>query len=289
MVVEADEFDRSFLQLKPDMAIVTTVDPDHLDIYGNEETFYQAFDEYVNLLPDDGILLKNECVNRPFKEVTNQYVYGENKDIQAINLRSENGYQIFDYAKADIRINGIKIYVPGYHNIMNAIAAITIALELGLDVDQIKDGVSSYRGVKRRFEYIVKQDDFVYIDDYAHHPAEIKAFISSVRELFPDKKITALFQPHLFSRTRDFVDDFAVELAKVDELIILDIYPARELPIKEVNSEWLLSKVNHSEKSLVSDDQLIEKVKELETDILVTLGAGDIDRFVEQIKNLKSN
>lgn len=288
VVVEADEFDRSFLQLQPDMAIVTTVDPDHLDIYQDEETFYKAFDEFSSLLPKGGLLVKNEVVNRAFSDVDNQCVYGENKEVQAINIRVENGYQVFDYKRKDSVIADLELYVPGNHNVMNTLSAITIAMELGLSDEEIQKGVSSYRGVKRRFEYVVKKDDFVYIDDYAHHPSEVKAFISSVRELFVGKKITVIFQPHLFSRTQDFANEFAEELAKVDELILLDIYPARELPIEGITSEWLLSKVNHDNKKLVKNADLMECVACVETDVLVTLGAGDIGEFVEQIKEQRT-
>lgn len=288
VVVEADEFDRSFLQLKPDMAIVTTVDPDHLDIYQDEETFYKAFDDYVSLLPENGLLVKNECVDRAFDLVSNQCVYGEAKEAQAINVRVGNGYQVFDYKRGESVVADLEMYVPGYHNVMNTVAAITVALELGLTKDEIQKGVASYRGVKRRFEYVVKTNDFAYIDDYAHHPSEVKAFVSSVRELFVDKKVTVVFQPHLFSRTQDFADDFAEELSKVDELILLDIYPARELPIEGVTSEWLFSKIKNGNKRLVKDVDLMDCVRQLKTDVLVTLGAGDIDRFVNQIKEEKA-
>ena len=288
VVVEADEFDRSFLQLKPDIAIVTTVDPDHLDVYQNEELFYEAFDEFVSLLPQGGLLVKSEGVNRSFETVSNQCVYGQGKEAEAINISIENGFQVFDYKWKDVVIQNLEMYVPGYHNILNTVAAITVARQLGLSVNDIQKGVSSYRGVKRRFEYVIKNDDFVYIDDYAHHPSELKAFISSARELFVGKKITVVFQPHLFSRTQDFVIEFAKELGRVDELILLDIYPARETEIKGVNSEWLFSKIDNKNKVLVKDEDLIAYLSKVKTDVLVTLGAGNIDRFVGQIKEQRT-
>jgi len=284
VVVEADEFDRSFLRLSPNASIITTVDPDHLDIYQDDKSFNQAFVDYANLLPQEGVLVKHQEVKLDTK--VREVVYGDDGEASIQNLKVENGYQCFDYVYGSKCIKNINLYVPGHHNVMNTVAAITVALELGVSDEKIIEGVQSYRGVKRRFEYIIKNEKVIYLDDYAHHPSEIKAFVSAVRELFPNKKMTVLFQPHLYSRTRDFAENFAEELAKIDELLLMDIYPARELPIDGVNAEWLLSKVNNTNKRLVKEEEIVDVIKNIKTDIVVTLGAGDIDRFVEPIKEM---
>lgn len=290
VVVEADEFDRSFLRLYPDMSIVTSVDPDHLDIYGDETEMVRTFNEYVAKTDAKGlVLLNNKIEDRIEAESVNskKLTYGvSNGDIQIENLKIADGVFRFDYVRDAFRLADITLMVPGFHNMENCIAAITLALELGVDGDKIREAVGTYRGVKRRFEYLIKRDDFIFIDDYAHHPGEISAFISSVRALFSDKKITAVFQPHLYSRTNDFAEGFAEELSKVDELILLDIYPAREEPIPGVTSEIIFDRVTLENKTLIRKGELLETLKEREVELLVTIGAGNIDMELPKLKEM---
>lgn len=287
VVVEADEFDRSFLRLHPDMSIVTSVDPDHLDIYGDETEMVRTFNEYVAKTDSKGLIIINERIKDQIKKeslVAKSLTYSSDKgDVQVENLRIADGIFKFDYVKSDIRLQDIDLMVPGFHNMENCIAAITTALELGVDAHKIKEAVSTYKGVKRRFEYLIKEKDFVFIDDYAHHPGEISAFITSVRALFPDKKITAVFQPHLYSRTNDFAEGFAAELSKVDELVLLDIYPAREEPIPGVTSRIIFDLVTLNNKTLIEKSELIETLKGKNVELLVTIGAGDIDRALPKL------
>ncbi len=229
VVVEADEFDRSFLWLSPNYTVVTSVDPDHLDIYGDEEQMKDAFGEFVKLSGEDGSTLIHhaaaEKINMHLENL--YYTYGIDKgDIQAKALRAVNGMFVFNYHGNEV-IKDLTLSVPGFHNVENAVAAVRVALDLGMDPETIKAGIASYRGVKRRFEYIIKDEKLTFIDDYAHHPTEITAFLKSVKALFPRKKLTVIFQPHLFSRTRDFQTGFAESLSLADEIILLDIYPAK--------------------------------------------------------------
>ena len=288
VVVEADEFDRSFLKLYPDIAIVTSVDPDHLDIYGDENEMIRTFNEYVGKTDKEGLIILNERVKDQFVDealVARTISYSADAgDVQVKNLRISDGLFTFGYQYGSHHIDELTLAVPGYHNMENCVAAITAALQLGVAPEKIQSAVASYRGVKRRFEYIIKSDDLIFIDDYAHHPGEINAFISSVRALFPGRKLTAIFQPHLFSRTSDFADGFAEELSKVDELILLDIYPAREDPMPGVTSQLIFDAVKLKDKVLISKQKLIEELKGRSMEVLVTIGAGDIDREVPEIK-----
>ncbi len=295
IVVEADEYDRSFLQLNPDIAIITSVEPDHMDIYKDNADLNNAFQEFAKRVKQKGILLVNKNINIDFEvpENGNLFTYSAeiNADFMANYLRIEQGEQVFnaqmlDASQLDIyeqRLESIRFKLPGKHNVENAIASMAIACLLGCKCEKIVDTVSSFQGVKRRFDQYQFRDA-VYIDDYAHHPEEIKVTLNAVRSLCPEQKITVVFQPHLFSRTRDFADDFAKSLSLADELILLEIYPAREKPIPGVDAEMLLKKVQLDIKRLLNKKALLDNLKENKRSVLVTLGAGDIDQLVEPIK-----
>ena len=278
-VVEADEFDRSFLKLSPNIACVTSMDADHLDIYGENEMLQQSFVEFANKVSDTLIVAKG----LPLKGLT--YAVNEDADYKAFNVRVEVGKYIFDVQTPTSEIKDIEFHLPGNHNMMNALAALAMADVYGVSLEKIKEQLKSFRGVQRRFSYKIKTDDVVLIDDYAHHPTEIKAVAQSVREMFPNEKVLAVFQPHLFSRTKDFVDDFAESLSLFDEVLLLDIYPARELPIEGVTSSWLLDKMTLKNKKLVSKEKLSNEVLKSESKIVTMLGAGDIGLLVEEVKN----
>ena len=286
-VVEADEFDRSFLTLFPEIGIVTSTDADHLDIYGKHEAVLDSFKEYVSQIDDNGALFMRAGLDLASSTKAKVFTYSLSEgDYYAENIRIAHARFVFDIIFPDGKIDNVAMVIPGYHNIENSIAASAAALYLGVSPDQVKEALESYRGVKRRFEYQVESDDKVYIDDYAHHPAEIEAFLTSVKALYPGKHITAIFQPHLFSRTRDFVDGFADSLSLADRLLLLEIYPARELPIEGVNAGILLDKVSITDKKLVSKQEVLELLLHLNTDIVVTIGAGDIDTLVSPIRDL---
>lgn len=287
-VVEADEYDRSFLTLYPDIAVVTSTDADHLDIYGAHDELKKSFNLFINQVKVKGHLVIQRDLTYELNKDKIIYVHqysGKGGDFSANNVRVENGAFIFDYKAKSAEIKDIKLQIPGFHNVENATAAINACILLEVPVEAIKSGLETFRGVKRRFEYIFKTDQLIYIDDYAHHPTEIKAFLSSVKALYPQKKLTCIFQPHLFTRTRDFAEGFSESLSLADEVLLMEIYPARELPIEGVNSAMLLKNISSKEKQLVSKESLMDVVSKLKTDILVTVGAGDIDVFVEQIKN----
>lgn len=289
-VVEADEFDRSFLTLFPEIAIVTSTDADHLDIYGKHENVLESFREYVGQIDEAGALFMRKGLDLASSTTAAVFTYSlDEGDYYAGNIRIENARFVFDIIHSAGVIKDIAMKIPGYHNIENSIAASAVALYLGVSPENIKGALESYKGVKRRFEYQVELPAKVYIDDYAHHPAEIEAFLSSVKALYPGRHITGIFQPHLFSRTRDFAEGFAESLSLVDRLLLLDIYPARELPIEGVNSEMVLDKVDISDKHLVSKKDVLDLLPKLNTDIVVTIGAGDIDTLVGPIKNLLQN
>lgn len=282
VVVEADEFDRSFHRLSPNHAIVTSVDADHLDIYGDEATMQEAFGKFLQLVPEDGHTLIHykaaEKINLYLENL--YYTYGiDQGDYQAKALRTIGGVFYFNYHGRKT-IKDIALYVPGFHNVENAVAAISAAIELEVPAETIKEAIRTYRGVKRRFEYIIRRDDLVYIDDYAHHPSEITAFLRSVKSMYPSKKVTVVFQPHLFSRTNDFHLGFAESLDLADEIILLDIYPARELPMPGVSSQMILEKMYTPNRMICSKADLIKELDQRELDVLVTIGAGDIDQFV---------
>jgi UDP-N-acetylmuramate--alanine ligase len=278
-VVEADEFDRSFLQLSPNIACVTSMDADHLDIYGKAEALQESFVEFTNKVSDTLIVAKG----LPLEGLT--YAVNEEADYKAFNLKIESGKYIFDVQTPSAIIKNIEFYLPGSHNVMNALAALAMADVYGVSLENIKQSLATFKGVKRRFSYKIKTNDFVLIDDYAHHPTEINAVENSIREMYPEDKILVVFQPHLFSRTRDFIDDFAAALSKFDEVLLLDIYPAREAPIAGVNSEWLLSKIDNKNKKLTQKNNLLKDIKNSSIKVVAMLGAGDIGMMINEVTN----
>ena len=279
-VVEADEFDRSFLTLSPDYACITSMDADHLDIYGDAETLVNSFKEFTTKIKTHGkLFVKNGL---PIEGIT--YGIEDNSDYSVKNIRIENGYYVFDVQTPMTLLNDFKFSLPGRHNLSNALIALAMSVEYGLPHPQLAKGLASYKGVKRRFSYQIKTDNLVLIDDYAHHPEEINAVHQAVREMYPDQYVLAIFQPHLFSRTKDFGDEFAKSLSQFDEIILLEIYPARELPIEGIDSNWLLNKITNKNKKLVSKSDLIHTVQRSDAKVILTIGAGDIG---EEVKHLK--
>jgi UDP-N-acetylmuramate--alanine ligase len=287
-VVEADEFDRSFLHLFPFVAVVTSCDPDHLDIYKDYESLTMAFNQFAVQVRTDGSLLLNKKVAGKIssKDSVKTYTYSMDgkADFFAENIRMEGKNQFFDLVFPDSRQQNLVLEIPGTVNIENAVAAAAAAWLLGTNPSAISRALATYRGVRRRFDIQLMTDDKVYIDDYAHHPEEIRAFIRSVREILPDKNLTGIFQPHLYSRTRDFADEFAISLSDLDELILLDIYPAREEPIPGVTSALILDKVKLRKKQLCRMDRLMNLLSKKQLEVLVTMGAGNIDQMVEPVK-----
>ena len=291
VVVEADEYDRSFLTLKPDIAVITALDPDHLDIYGDETQMISSYGQFVSHVKDKGFLIIKKNLKDHILDPTNEHVrlreYNlSHHPVRAENIRIEKEETRFNYICPETVIENIPYSFPGYHNIENAVAAITVGLILNIKEDIIKSALSTFRGIKRRFEYILYSDRIVYIDDYAHHPEEIKAFLQSVRTIFPDQKITAVFQPHLFSRTRDFAKSFAESLSLADEVMLLDIYPAREKPLPGVTSDLIFNEIKETYRRKTTKEELLELLRMRDFNILVTIGAGDIDQMVLPIKNL---
>lgn len=278
-VVEADEFDRSFLKLSPNIACITSMDADHLDIYGEHAALEESFREFSSKVSDTLIVKKG----LPIKGLT--YGIEEQADFDASNIRIEDGTYIFDVQTPTENIKNIQFNLPGKHNVLNAVAALAMANKYGVSLPVIAKALLSFKGVKRRFSYKIKTENLVLIDDYAHHPTEINAVINSVEEMYPSKKVLGVFQPHLYSRTKDFINDFSEQLSRFDELILLDIYPARELPIEGVNSEWLLSKISTKKKQISAKENLVENILKSEAQIIVIIGAGDIGELVENIKN----
>ena len=276
-VVEADEFDRSFLKLSPNIACITSIDADHLDIYGDTETLNESFIEFSNKVSETLIVAKG----LPFKGRT--YAVNETADYEAFNLKVESGKYSFDVKTPSSEIKNIEFYLPGQHNVMNALAAFAMADSYGVSIETIKQRLSSFKGVKRRFTYKIKTENLVLIDDYAHHPTEINAVERSVREMYPHENVLVVFQPHLFSRTRDFLDDFAIALSKFDEVLLLDIYPAREVPISGVNSELLLGKITSKNKKLTKNNNLVKDIKNSSAKVVAVLGAGDIGVLVNDL------
>lgn len=286
VVVEADEFDRSFMRLHPDFTIVTSIDPDHLDIYGDETTIQESYMDFMKLTDRKGNILLHEVVAEHVGEKLSRafHSYGlQTAQIRAVNIRIEKGSFFFDY-QGEVEIKDIKIQLPGLHNITNAVAAITAALHQGMDIETVRTRMQSYKGVKRRFEYIIRNEDIVYIDDYAHHPSEIEALLHAVRKLYPDSRITTIFQPHLYSRTRDFQDGFANSLDISDEVLLLDIYPAREKPIEGVTSAIIFDKLQKAVKYRYSKEDFPAILNQIKPEVLLTVGAGDIDTLVPEIK-----
>jgi len=285
IVVEADEYDRSFLTLHPEIAVITSVDADHLDIYGDKNQVEESFSLFAKQVKSKLILKKSIVgkVNANISPITYS-VNDESADYFAKDIKIENGFYKYAIVTPTAIFENLTLGLPGLHNVENSVAAVAIACQLNISEDIISKALASFKGVKRRFDYHIKTEKLVYIDDYAHHPEELKAAISSAKEMYPGKKITGIFQPHLFSRTRDFADDFARSLDLLDECILMEIYPARELPIEGVSSQMLLNKMKSTNKSICQKSDLIEEVAKRDIEILMTMGAGDIDTFVEPIK-----
>ncbi len=282
-VIEADEFDRSFLTLSPNIAVVTSTDADHLDIYNEHKGLLKSFQDYIDKLPSNGTLILKKGLDLKANN-TITYSVSENADYTALNINITNGVYSFDVQTPKGLVKNIVVGLPGLHNVENALAAFVAGDLLGLSIEQIKEGLAGFKGVKRRFEYQIKTQDVVYIDDYAHHPEELKACINSVRMMYPTKKITGVFQPHLYTRTRDFSEEFSASLSLLDELYLLDIYPAREMPIEGVSSNMLLKNITIAKKEVVTKEELINKLNIKNIEVLLTLGAGDIDALVNPIK-----
>ena len=280
-VVEADEFDRSFLHLHPNIACVTSMDADHLDIYGTSEEIEASFVEFANKVEDKSqLFITNEL---PIEGVT--CAVNEEAVYKAFNVRVGNASYVFDVQTPTETIRDIAFGLPGRHNLMNALMALAMAKTFGTSSEAIAKALASFKGIRRRFSYQIKTPNLVYIDDYAHHPTEINAVHQAVRELYPNQKVLAVFQPHLFSRTKDFADDFAKSLSNFDEVVLLDIYPARELPMEGITSQWLMNKMTSEDKKLVSKEDLIPTILATDARIIVTIGAGDLGEMVPSIKN----
>lgn len=292
MLVEADEYDRSFLFLYPDVAVITAMDADHLDIYGDNKGLMVSFDLFANNIKSGGTLITKKTLLDNIHTKANIKTYGiedDDLDYYAKNIRIVDGKQYFDIVTPHGIIDNIPFEVAGVHNIENAVAAAAMADLAQVKHSTIKQQLLSYKGVKRRFEYVIRRDDCIYIDDYAHHPQEIRACIASARMMHPHKKICGIFQPHLYSRTRDFADEFARSLEELDHIILLDIYPARELPMEGITSKMLLQKINKPEKILLDKTQLMQYLELIKPELLITMGAGDIDRLVMDIKKTLSH
>lgn len=284
-VIEADEFDRSFLQLSPFGSIITSTDADHLDIYGDAETFLSGFQAYANRIASSGILILRKGIDLESTAPIQTYAIEESADFCGKNLRVQNGTFCMDMVSVNHQWDDIELGLPGIHNAENALACIAFCLFLGLSEAEIRHGLKTFKGVKRRFEYQIKTPQLVYIDDYAHHPTEIKALVDSVKLLYPTLPITGVFQPHLFSRTRDFMDGFAHELSQLDELILLPIYPAREEAIPGITSDALLEMCTVENKKVLLPSEAISLLSQRTSGVLLTIGAGDIDRIVPTLKH----
>ena len=289
VVVEADEYDRSFLTLHPDIIVITSVDADHLDIYGDKRQMEETYTQFASQVKEGGVLIVKKGVDKVLLIEKNQnnvtYSLQHSSDYYARKIAIKKGEYIFDMVTPEQVIRGVVLGIPGKHNVENAVASVAVAQRMNVYSGNIKNALATFKGVKRRFEYQVKTKDLIYIDDYAHHPEELRVCISAAKEMYSQKKITGIFQPHLFSRTRDLANEFARSLEMLDELILLDIYPAREKPIEGVTSEMLLEKVRTKNKKLVSKSELIKEIKGREMEVLITMGAGDIDALVEPIRN----
>jgi len=288
MVVEADEYDRSFLNLSPYYTIMTSCDADHLDIYGNHYYVKEGFELFARKTKPEGLLIVNKNVDNELRLPSNKLNYSLNlkTDYVAENVRFIENTAHFNLHTPNQSIKNIELGITGAHNVENAVAACAVAHQLGIKSEVIKEALRSFKGVKRRFDYRIRNNNVIYIDDYAHHPEELQATISSVRKIYPDKKITGIFQPHLYSRTRDFADEFASSLDLLDEAILLEIYPAREEPIAGINSSMLLEKMKIKNKVLFSKDELLSHLKKYKKEVLLTMGAGDIDKLIQPIEAL---
>ncbi|MGS0748082.1 UDP-N-acetylmuramate--L-alanine ligase [Halpernia sp. GG3] len=284
-VVEADEYDRSFMNLKPDWAVITSIDADHLDIYGDKETIEKSFRDFAALVTTDNQLFVRKGIE--IGRGARSYAVNEVADFYSDNLRMIDDLIYFDFHTENESVKNFVWEIPGIHNVENATSAIAILHEKGVDFETIKKGIRSFKGIKRRYTKFFFENGKNYIDDYAHHPTELDAVIGSIKTFYPDRKLLVVFQPHLFSRTRDFADGFAKSLEAADELILLDIYPARELQenFEGVNSKWLLAKINLKPKEVSTLEEAFNKIKTKEFDILLTVGAGNIDTLSDPIIN----
>lgn len=289
VVVEADEFDRSFLTLYPEIAVISSIDADHLDIYNDINSVVEAFHKFISQIKPNGSLIHKFGIgiNKSANTSINYYSYAldnTSADFYASGIKITNGYYSFTWHTPDNAFTGFKLGVPGLYNLENAVAALAGAWLTNTDIRLLKTNLNSYQGVKRRFDYQIRSEQIIFIDDYAHHPAEIKACIESVRHLYPKKSITVAFQPHLYSRTNDFANEFAKSLELSDKVVLTDIYPAREEPIQGVDSNLIFKKIKNKNKILSSYNNLAQTIIDTDTDIVITMGAGDIDRLVPEIK-----
>lgn len=288
VVVEADEYDRSFLTLFPYIAVITSVDADHLDIYGSKKSMHESYEQFSKQVKKEGFLIVKKNVDNELNLTDKRLIYSLNlnTEYRAENVHIKDAQFLYDVKSPVELVSAVTIGLPGLHNVENSIAAVAVAQQIGLKAEQIREALRSFKGVKRRFDYRIKSQNLVYVDDYAHHPEELKAAIGAAKQLYPDKKVTGIFQPHLYSRTRDFADGFAESLDMLDECILLDIYPAREMPIEGVTSQMLLNKMRSNKKHLVKKENLLEFLKSRPIEVLLTMGAGDIDTFVEPIEKM---
>jgi len=288
VVVEADEYDRSFLTLHPYITVITSVDADHLDIYGDKDAMHQTYTQFAGQVQKDGFLIVKKNVDNDLSLKVKRLIYSLNLDTEysADSIHIADGEFCYNIISPIESVSHVAIGLPGLHNVENSIAAVAVAQQLGIKGDVINKALRSFKGVKRRFDYRVKSKSVVYIDDYAHHPEELRAAITAAKQLYPDKKVTGIFQPHLFSRTRDLADGFTESLDLLDVCVLLDIYPAREKPIEGINSQMLLDKMKSTHKFLVKKENVIEFLKTHPPQVVMTLGAGDIDTLILPIEKL---
>ena len=289
-VVEADEYDRSFLKLHPDIAVLTAIDPDHLDIYGTAKEMEEAFIQYTKNIKPGGTLLVKHGLHRQKElkgpETVTYSLQNDAADVYGANIQQRDGGYTFNVVGKGWEMEQMRLFIGGMHNVENAVAAIAVAKMLGIDENKLRSALAGFRGIRRRFEYIIKNEKIVYIDDYAHHPEELSALIKSAKHLFPERRCVVSFQPHLFSRTRDFAAGFAHSLDMADEVILLDIYPARELPVAGVTSQMIADLMDNPSHTVLTKEGLLEYVKRSPLDLFITAGAGDIDKLVEPIKRI---
>ncbi|QLG47193.1 UDP-N-acetylmuramate--L-alanine ligase [Costertonia aggregata] len=279
-VVEADEYDRSFLRLSPNVACITSMDADHLDIYGDDKNIKKSFMDFVGCIKPGGKLFVKSGL--PLQGIT--YGIEDDSDYCIKNLKIEHGTYIFDLGTPDTVVTGVRFNKPGRHNLLNGLVAFAMAVQAGSPPYRLAKALETFKGVQRRFSYRIKRDDFVFIDDYAHHPTEINAVFDAVSEMHADKSTLAVFQPHLFSRTKDFADDFAKSLSNFDSILLLDIYPAREEPLPGITSDWLLKKIDNQNKKVIAKSKLVSEIKKQNPQVLITMGAGDIGLEISKIK-----
>lgn len=291
MVEEADEYDRSFLQLRPDIAIIGSLDADHLDIYGDLEAMHSSYLDFAKRIKPKGRLLLSDTIDfqmidhfkRSLPELDVQCFGFQNEEIKAQLIGTQSGWMSFEYISKIYHIKDLSLRLPGQHNVRNAIAAISVALQLGVREDQIRKGLLNFQGIQRRFQWRLETETKVLIDDYAHHPEELRSVIQACRDIYPGRRITGIFQPHLYSRTRDFLNAFAAALEALDQIVLVEIYPAREEPIPGITSERLFETINHPNKWICKKETLLEQISLLELDVVMTLGAGDLDLMIEDL------